>query len=191
MEKEIIKAVEESVKALRAGEVILFPTDTVWSLGCDATNPAAVEKLSEIAGISSNRGMVVLMPDLNMLYRYFKQVPQIADELIEVSDKPLTLILNDPTGLAASIPSGENSVAVRVVTHPFCTMMLAKFGRPVVTPTEGFTTEKHPLLYEEFGDEIFDKCQWHAHPSLEAGATGRPSSVISLGNNSIVKIIRN
>ena len=190
MEAEIRKAVDEAVKALKEGGIILFPTDTVWALGCDASNREAVQKLTSITGIKSNKGMILLVPDMNMVYKYIKEVPEIAEEVEEASDTPLTIIYPKALNVAPEVIADDKSVAIRVVTHPFCTAMLKKFGRAVVTATEGFTEGKYPTLFEEFDDAVTAKLQWQANPMLEAGFTGKPSSILYLGEGAVVKIMR-
>lgn len=190
MEAQIRKAVEEAVKALKEGGLILFPTDTIWSLGCDATNSEAVKKLISVSGVNTNKGMTLLVPDMNSVYKYVKEVPEIAEEVVEVSDTPLTVIYPKVMNVAPEVVSEDKSAAIRVVTHPFCTALLKKFGRAVVTATEGLTDKRYPSLFEEFEDEVAEKTKWQAEPELEAGFTGKPSSIIYLGDGGVVKIIR-
>ena len=113
----IIAAVEESVKILKEGGIILYPTDTVWGIGCDATNPKAVEKVFALKKRSDSKSLIVLVDGPDMLYRYIKEVPEIADQLIEVADTPLTIIYPGAVGLAANVTAEDGSIGIRIPDH--------------------------------------------------------------------------
>ena len=116
MEKEILAALE----VLRAGGLILYPTDTVWGIGCDATNAEAVEKIYALKQSQNKTSMIVLCRDADMIVRYVNKAPGIAFEVMEMSEKPLTLILEGAVGVAANLIPEEGTLGVRVPNHDFC-----------------------------------------------------------------------
>jgi L-threonylcarbamoyladenylate synthase len=128
MEKEILAALE----VLRAGGLILYPTDTVWGIGCDATNAEAVEKIYKLKQSENKTSMIVLCRDADMIVRYVNKAPGIAFEVMEMSEKPLTLILQGAVGVAANLIPEEGTLGVRVPNHEFCQQLIRKFGKPIV-----------------------------------------------------------
>ena len=127
------KAVEKCVEVLRAGGIILYPTDTVWGIGCDATNEEAVQKVYKLKRSEDKHSMLCLCRDADMIVRYVNRAPGIAFEVMELSEKPLTAILPGATGVAASLIPEEGTLGVRVPRHDFCQALLRKFGRPIVS----------------------------------------------------------
>ncbi|OFY42422.1 MAG: threonylcarbamoyl-AMP synthase [Bacteroidetes bacterium GWF2_40_14] len=185
------QAINEAIKVLRAGGVILYPTDTIWGLGCDATNPAAVEKIYKIKKRTDSKSLITLVDGLDMLYRYIKEVPEIACQLIEVSDSPLTIIYPGAIGLAPNIVAEDGSAGIRIPEHPFCQQLISKFRRPIVSTSANISGENAPSGYHDISDEIINSVDWIADPMLEEGSTGKPSSIIMLGLGGEIKIIRN
>ena len=123
LEKEILAALE----VLRAGGLILYPTDTVWGIGCDATNAEAVDKIYKLKQSENKTSMIVLCRDADMIVRYVNKAPGIAFEVMEMSEKPLTLILQGAVGVAANLIPEEGTLGVRVPRHEFCEKLLYKF----------------------------------------------------------------
>ncbi len=196
-------AVDQAIKVLREGGVILFPTDTVWGLGCDATNPAAVDKLLKIKNSAGNdntgggndssigNGMVVVVNDFNLVGKYVKNISDMAIEIAEMSDTPLTIVYPGAINLAPKVKAKDGSAAIRVVTHPFCTMLLAKFGRAVVATLPITSGGKTPKCLSEINPEITERTDWVADPVFDEGSTGKPSSILYIGEGGVVKVIRN
>ena len=203
---EIKNAVDQAVKVLRDGGVIIFPTDTVWGLGCDATNPAAVEKLLKIknpadntgspgdtglTSLTDNAGMVVLVNNFDLVGKYVKSISDMAIEIAEMSDTPLTIVYPGAINLAPKVMGKDGSAAIRVVTHPFCTMMLAKFGKAVVATLPMTSASKTPKCLSEIEPGIVQSADWVANPIFDESSTGKPSSILYIGEGGTVKVIRN
>ncbi len=187
---ELRKAVEEAVKVLRSGGVILYPTDTVWGLGCDASNASAVEKLCKIKMRKKCSGLIILASDMDMVCRHVKKVSQIAEQITEVTVKPLTVIYPGAFNLAPNVIAEDGTVAIRIPDHPFCNLLLTKFGKPVVATSANFSGMTTPPHYEDIDDQIIAAADWVADPFHEEGSTGRASSIIFLGDGGEVKVIR-
>ncbi|MDP3453046.1 MAG: L-threonylcarbamoyladenylate synthase [Bacteroidales bacterium] len=187
---ELKKAVDEAVKVLRSGGVILYPTDTVWGLGCDASNASAVEKLCKIKRRKKCSGLIVLASDMNMVCRHVKKVSEIAEQITEVSVNPLTVIYPGAFNLAHNVIADDGTIAIRIPDHPFCNLLLARFGRPVVATSANISGLETPRHYEDIEDDIISAADWVADPFHEEGSTGKPSSIIFLGEGGEVKVIR-
>lgn len=186
----MIRAVEQAFKILKEGGVIIYPTDTVWAIGCDATNPKAVEKLIKINNSEGQDGMIVIVDDFNLIGRYVRNIPPIAIEVVEVSDKPLTIIYPDAVNLAPGVAAKDGSIGIRVASHPFCNLLLSKFRRPVVATTPNLNGRKSSKCLNDLNDELLESVDWVADPLFDEGSTGKPSSIIYLGEGGVVKVLR-
>ncbi len=186
----ITAAIDEAVKILKEGGIILYPTDTVWGIGCDATNPKAVEKIFTLKKRTDSKSLIVLVDGLDMLYRYIKEVPEIADQLIEATDTPLTIIYPGAIGLAANVAAEDGSVGIRIPNHEFCKKLIYKLRRPIVSTSANISGEASPQHFGEIPKEVRDGVDWCADSDLDAGSTGKPSSIIQLGLGGEIKIIR-
>lgn len=217
---------KEALEVLRNGGIILYPTDTVWGIGCDATNPAAVARIYEIKRRSDSKSLVLLASDMDMICRYVKEVPEMAVQLVEVNDKPMTIIYpgaiagpshvagasaasapSDPSApfAAASVPAfpkpdrnalafntvaEDGTVGIRIPMMDFCRDLVAKFGRPIVSTSANVSGEPTPKNYSEISDDIRGAVDHIVEPALERGSTGRSSSIIKVGLDYSIEIIR-
>lgn len=184
------KAVEKCVEVLRAGGVILYPTDTVWGIGCDATNEEAVQRIYALKQSNDKRAMLCLCRDADMIVRYVNRAPGIAFEVMELSDKPLTAILPGAVGLAPSLIPEEGTLGVRVPRHDFCQALLRKFGRPIVSTSANISGEPAAKRLKEVERAIIEGVDYVVNPRFEGKPTFKPSSIIAFGEGNEVKIIR-
>jgi len=182
--------IDEAVHVLSGGGVILYPTDTLWGLGCDATNEKAVARVYEIKHRSDAKSLVTLASDMNMVSEYIRAVPSMAGMLDEVSDTPLTIIYPGAEGLAPNVVAEDGSVGIRIPRHEFCLRLLRRFHRPIVSTSANISGEPSPVTYEDIPASILSQADWCADPIYEAGATGRASSIIKLGVSNEVTVIR-
>ena len=191
MEKEIdLEEVKAAVETLKAGGIILYPTDTVWGIGCDATNEDAVARVFELKKRSDSKSLITLVADADMLGKYVKVIPEIAINLLEVNDKPMTIIYPDAVGLAPNVVAEDGSAGIRIPMHDFCKEMIRRFRKPVVSTSANLSGDPAPAFYEDIPLEIIDAVDWVADPYLEEGSTGEPSQIIQVGLHGEVKIIR-
>ena len=191
MNAKIKDQVEQAVAVLRKGGVILYPTDTVWGLGCDATNAGAVEQVYRIKRSENKKSMLVLVASVNDAARYTGRVPAVAWDLMEMADRPLTLILPGAVGVAESLIPEGRTLGIRVPGDEFCQALLRRFGRPVVSTSANVTGEPSPLYYEDIADEIRAAVDFAVDPSCESrSATHKPSSLIAVGEGGEINIIR-
>ena len=180
----------DALAVLKSGGVILYPTDTVWGLGCDATNEAAVQKIFAIKRREAAKSLVLLAADLDMVARYIRQIPSIAIDLVEVNDAPMTLIYPGAQGLAPSVVAEDGSVGIRIPLHAFCKDLIRRFRRPLVSTSANISGEPAPATFAQISPEILSAVDYTVPRQLEAGATGKPSQIIKLGLDGEVKIIR-
>ncbi len=185
--KELI---QQAVGILKAGGIILYPTDTVWGIGCDATNPEAVAKVFEIKKRSSAKSLVLLACDLDMVARYIKEIPSIAIDLVEVNDAPMTIVYPGAQGLAPSVVAPDGSVGIRIPRNDFCIELVRRLRVPLVSTSANISGEPAPANFGEISEQIRSAVDWCAPERLGAGATGRSSQIIKLGLRGEVEIIR-
>jgi L-threonylcarbamoyladenylate synthase len=195
------EALAETLKALRAGGTVLYPTDTVWGLGCDATNPEAVAKVFAIKRRSEAKSLVLLASDLDMVAKYVREIPSIAVDLVEVNDKPMTLIYPEavagaPDGpgdrwhLAWNAVAEDGSIGIRIPLSDFCKDLAFKLGRPLVSTSANISGEPTPKRFSEIPQEIRDAVDFVVPPSFDTASTGQASQIIKVGLDGEVEIIR-
>ena len=184
------RAIEECVEVLKAGGLILYPTDTVWGIGCDATNEAAVEKIYKLKQSEDKRSMLCLMRDADMIVRYVNRAPGIAFEVMELSDKPLTAILPGAVGVAPNLIPETKTLGVRVPQHEFCQALLRKFGKPIVSTSANISGEAAAKHLKDVVQEIIDGVDYVVNPRFNGKPTQKPSAIIAFGEGGEVEIIR-
>lgn len=204
--KNTAETLAKALEVLRAGGVILYPTDTIWGIGCDATNPEAVARVYEIKHRSDSKSLVLLAADMDMVARYIKEIPNIAIDLVDVNDRPMTLIypgaicgkapadgkgaVADRHLLAYNTVAEDGSVGIRIPMMDFCREMCRKLGRPIVSTSANISGEPAPQEYADVPEEIRSAVDYTVDPALEKGATGFASQIIKVELDSTVVIIR-
>lgn len=188
--RDIYPHVEQAGEILRAGGTILYPTDTIWGIGCDACNEKAVQKVTEIKNRPEVKNYIILAADLNMVSRYVEEIPSIAAELLDVADKPLTIIYPRAMNLAPGVAAPDGSVAIRIPDQRLCRALIRKLKRPLLSTSANISGAKAPVRFLEIDPALIRKIDWTAPRFLEENATGQPSSIIRLGTNNEVEIIR-
>jgi L-threonylcarbamoyladenylate synthase len=179
-----------SLATLKEGGVILYPTDTIWGLGCDATNPLAVEKIFTIKSRSQEKSLLVLVDGEQMLDRYVKDIPEIAFELTEVSNNPLTLILPEGKNLATGVCSEDGSVGIRICHDEFCQELIKKFRKPIVSTSANLSGKQAPRHFGDIDQSIQEAVDYVVKYRQDDREEHSPSPVIKLDKNGTIKIIR-
>ena len=187
---EMQQEAAEAVRILREGGIILYPTDTVWGLGCDATNAAAVERIYRLKRSENKKSMLVLCASADMTVRYVNRAPAIAFEVMGLATKPLTLILPGAAGVAENLIPEEGTLGVRVRDHPFCQLLLRGLKRPIVSTSANISGCATPAGLDEVAREIIDGVDFVVNPRFEGKPTRKASSIIAFGEGGEVKIIR-
>ncbi len=183
------KAIKKALQVLRDGGVILYPTDTIWGIGCDATNDEAVNRIYEIKKRSDKKSMLVLLDSVAKLERYVKNVPDLAYDLIEMSEKPLTIIYDQSKGLSPNVSKVDQSIGIRITSEAFSKKLIERFGRPIISTSANVSGELSPSCFSEVSDVIKEAVDYVVeYRQIDEKAC--PSSIIMLGNDSSVKVIR-
>ena len=188
--------IQEAVKVLREGGVILYPTDTVWGIGCDATNEKAVARVFEIKRRSEAKSLVLLACDLDMVAKHIKEIPSIAIDLVEVNDAPMTIIYPGAQYLAPNAVAEDGSVGIRIPlaednpAGAFCKELVYRLRRPLVSTSANISGEPTPASFAEISEEIKSAVDYVVPKPFGAGATGRSSQIIKLGLGGEVEILR-
>ena len=182
--------IAEALEVLKRGGVILYPTDTVWGIGCDATNEAAVARVFEIKRRSEAKSLVLLACDLDMIAKHIKEIPNIAIDLVEVNDAPMTIIYPGAQYLAPNVVAEDGGVGIRIPLNDFCVKLVRKLRRPLVSTSANISGEETPTCFAEISPEIVSAVDYVVPAALERDSTGRASQIIKLGLRGEVEIIR-
>lgn len=193
-------SINEAVEVLRKGGLILYPTDTVWGIGCDATNEQAVAKVFALKKRDDAKALVLLASDLDMIARYIKEIPQIAIDLVEVNDAPMTIIYPGAVcsesgkshrgALAPNAVAEDGSVGIRIPLTDNCLELVKRLGRPLVSTSANISGEPTPKNFAQIGEEIKQGVDFVVNPELEKQSLGKASQIIKVGLDNQVKIIR-
>ena len=184
------ESLAQAIKVLKEGGLILYPTDTIWGIGCDATNAEAVAKVYALKQRDEAKSLVMLASDLDMVCRYVRQIPDIALQLVEVNDAPMTLIYPGAMGLASNAIAEDGSVGIRIPMSQWLTEFVHRFGRPLVSTSANISGDPSPGNFAEISQAIKDGVDYIVDPSLEKESTGKSSQIIKVGLDGEVKIIR-
>lgn len=184
------QVIKETIQVLKNGGIILYPTDTIWGIGCDATNPEAVAKIHKLKQSEDSKSMLVLLENPNLLNSYIDEVPEVAWELIEVSTKPLTIIYPKAKNLAANLIAADGSIGIRVVKHNFCERLIQTFRKPIVSTSANIAGKTSPKSFKDIDAQIVDGVDFVVPQIYEESTTNLPSSIIQLGVRGEIKVIR-
>ena len=182
--------IQNAVKVLREGGVILYPTDTVWGIGCDATNPEAVAKVFEIKQREDSKALICLVDSEARLQRYVWNVPEVAWNLIELATKPVTVILDGAANLAPNVVAEDGSVAVRVTREPFSKELCYRFQKPIVSTSANISGQPPASNYCDISPELLNAVDYVCKSRRQEKKPHTPSSIVRLKPNGEVTIIR-
>lgn len=182
--------IKKACEVLQAGGLILYPTDTIWGIGCDATNDEAVQKVYDLKRRMDHKAMLVLIDNPIKLETYVSEVPEITWELIEVADKPLTIIFSGARNLSSKLLGEDGSVGIRVTREEFSRRLCERFRKPLVSTSANITGEVFPSHFAEIPDVIKEGVDYIVGYRQEDTGEAQPSSIIKLGAGGLVKVIR-
>ena len=182
------KILNQSIEALLNSQVILYPTDTVWGLGCDATNIDAVAKIFKLKNRIESKSLVVLVSSIEMLRTYVDAVPQKAIDIISTTKKPTTIIYNNPKGLAANAIALDNTIAIRIPTHNYCLEVINKLGKPIISTSANISGESTPKSFSEISLPILEGVDYVVNLEQDK-ITDKSSTILKLVGNTI-EVIR-
>jgi len=186
MNEEIIKSYE----FLKKGSVILYPTDTIWGLGCDATNIAAVDRIFAIKKRPSRKSFIILLDEAEKLPFYIKHIPAIAWDLIENATRPTTFIYKGVKNLPSKLIASDGTVAIRIVRNDFCKKLISLLGKPLVSTSANVTGLPTPLNFKEISQDIIKKVDYVVDPSSVIVEDAKPSTVIRFIDDYSFEVVR-
>ena len=186
---DINTEVHKAFEVIQNGGIILYPTDTVWGIGCDATNVEAIKKIYALKQREETKSMIVLMNGEKMMYTVFKDIPETAWQIMDLSEKPTTLILDRPRNVAANLIAEDQTLGVRIVKEPFCYKLMERMKRPLVSTSANISGMFTPKSFKEISPEIIKGVDYVVNLHHEK-ICDKPSTIIKLTSDSQVKIIR-
>jgi len=181
--------VQEAVTALKKGQTILYPTDTIYGIGCDATNYEAVEKIYAIKERDPSKSLLILVDSFPMLDQYIEEVPEMAWEVLKVNKDPLTIVFDRPKSVAENLIASDNSLAVRVTNDPLCRAIIRGLRKPIVSTSANISGEKSPVHFEDISEELKSRIDHIVDLPLPAKNV-KPSAIMKISNNGVIKVIR-
>ena len=191
MEKEIdLEEVKAAVDTLKAGGLILYPTDTVWGIGCDATNAKAVKRVYQLKQRDDSKALIVLIDSAEHLDHYVVDVPEIARELIDVAVKPLTIIYEGAYNLAPNVLGDEDSVGIRIPNDEFCHRLCQRFGKPIVSTSANVSGKPTAKTFHDIAPDIVKGVDYAVQYRRGDATAHQPSNIILLARDGTFKIIR-
>ncbi|MDY7393693.1 L-threonylcarbamoyladenylate synthase [Aureibaculum sp. 2210JD6-5] len=185
----MIEEVKKSLEILQKCKTILYPTDTVWGLGCDATDEEAVSKIYTIKKREESKSLVILVDGLEMLENYVKNISAKVLEILKNSERPTTIIYNNPVGLAKNVTAKDNTVAIRVVKHRFCQNLIAAFGKPIVSTSANISGNTTPNSFIEIDNSILEGVDYVVNLDRDK-IMNQPSRIIKVLEDKTLQIIR-
>lgn len=190
MDKNWIEDIKKACQVMQDGGVILYPTDTIWGIGCDATNEEAVRRVYEIKHRADSKAMLVLVDSAVKVDFYVQDVPAVAWDLLDVADKPLTIIYSGARNLASNLLAEDGSVGIRVTGEEFSKALCFRFRKAIVSTSANVSGQPSPRTFAEISDEIKNAVDYVVEARRTESGPARPSSIIKLGQGGEVKIIR-
>lgn len=182
--------IKKAIEVLRSGGVILYPTDTIWGLGCDATNKEAVDRIYKIKQRNDSKSMLVLIDNPSKLTGYIDEVPGIAWDLIEVADKPLTIIYPGAKNLPSNLVASDGSIGIRVTNEEFSRNLCQRFRLPLVSTSANISGNPAPGNFSEIDPEIIEQVDYVVQYRRDDLSKAAPSGIIKLGVGGEVTVIR-
>ncbi len=182
--------IREAVNVLKRGGIILYPTDTVWGIGCDATNREAVKKIYALKQREESKSMLVLVDSEGMLDRTVRDIPDVAWQLIEAAVNPLTIIYDHPDGVAENLLAPDGSLGIRVTSERYSAELARRLRRPIVSTSANIAGKKTPAVFDEIADEIKEGCDYVAEYRRDDNSRHKPSNIIKVSEGGLINVIR-
>ncbi|MAN27208.1 MULTISPECIES: L-threonylcarbamoyladenylate synthase [Mesonia] len=181
--------INNTIATLKRGGLILYPTDTVWGIGCDATNAEAVEKVFALKQRAESKSLICMVSDFKMLNQYVEEIPEVAYDILKYAAKPTTIVYDDPIRVAENLIAEDNSLAIRVCKDKFCNQLIRKFRKPIVSTSANISGEPTPKSFKQISPEILKGVDYvvNLQPSKK---NAQPSTIIKLSLDGKVQVIR-
>lgn len=185
----MITEIENSLKILKSGGTLIYPTDTVWGLGCDATNTEAVSKIFDIKQRPSSKSLIVLVSDVKMLQQYIKKIPDVILSALQTFKNPTTIVYKQSQKLSPLLLADDDSVGIRIVNDKFCKQLISAFKKPIVSTSANISGEPTPLQFDEISTKIFERADYIVNLHHHKKNT-KPSTILRLNAEGILEVLR-
>jgi L-threonylcarbamoyladenylate synthase len=182
--------VNKAFEVLKNGGLILYPTDTIWGIGCDATNEEAVEKVFKLKGRSEEKSLIVLLDCDHKLQSYINEVPEVAYDLIEYAENPLTIIYSGAKNLAKNAIAKDGSIGIRIVKHKFCEQLLQRFRKPIISTSANLSGQPSPSNFSDIGEEIKEGVDYVVNWEQDDTSIRKASTIMKLEPGGLFSFIR-
>ena len=180
---------EKLIEILKNGGTMLYPTDTIWGLGCDATNIEAIQKIYDIKHRDKNKSMIILV-ESNRRLQELVEVPELAWEMMDLSEKPITFIYENPKGLPKELLAQDGSIGIRLVKNDFCKKVISKLNKPIVSTSANLSGDKSPLKFSDINNEVVSKVDYVVEEFHDVVSEFSGSSVIKIWPDGRIKVLR-
>ena len=190
MDKSYLEEIKTVVKLLKEGKVILYPTDTIWGIGCDATNPEAVKRIYEIKKRIDSKSMLVLLDVPEKISLYVKEVPEISWDLVDLAESPLTIIYPGAIRIAQNLIAEDGSIGIRITKEQFSKDLIYRFNKPIVSTSANISGEPSPTCFADISDKIKTSVDYVVKYSQNFNQNSKPSGIIKIELNGEIKVIR-
>lgn len=182
--------VNKALKVIQDGGIILYPTDTIWGIGCDATNTEAVKKIYALKQREESKSMIILLDNDNKLQSYVQDVPEIAYNLIEYAENPLTLVMPGAKNISPALIAADGSVGVRVAKHDFCEQLIQRLRKPLVSTSANISGQPSPAVFTEVSDEIIQGVDYVVDLEQHNASPKKPSTIMRLNPDGGFEFLR-
>lgn len=183
----MLEEINRTESFLKKGEIILYPTDTVWGIGCDATDTKSIKRIFEIKNREESKSLIILVDSIEMLQQYIDEIPEDALKILKENKKPTTIIYNNPKGLAKNIIASDNTVAIRIPDDEFCKQLIKKFGKPIVSTSANISGEPTAKSFSEISNAILNSVDYVVDLHREK-ITQKSSTILRIDNGSVIVI---
>lgn len=181
--------IENSLKTLKKQEVLLYPTDTVWGLGCDATNENAVKKIFDLKQRTESKSLIILVSSVEMLQDYITIIPASVLDILDSEKKPISIIYSNPIRLAKNVIASDNTVAIRIPQNEFCIKLISEFGKPIVSTSANISGDETPKIFSEISETILDSVDYIVNLQREQQNV-KSSTILKVEENGEITILR-
>ena len=182
--------IQKCIEVLAAGGTILYPTDTIWGIGCDATQSHATQKVYQLKQREDAKAMLILVNSADMLSRYVEEIPAMADEIIEINDNPLTIIYPAGRNLAGNLLSPDGTIGIRITSDPFCIELIRRFRKPLVSTSANVAGQPAPAIFSEISAEIKAMVDYTVAWRQDDHSKRKPSGILKVKLNGEIEVIR-
>ncbi|WP_312420891.1 L-threonylcarbamoyladenylate synthase [Epilithonimonas sp.] len=179
----------QAIETLQSGGTILYPTDTIWGIGCDATNPEAIKKIFDIKKREQNKSLIILVESEKRL-QDLVDVPEMAWQIIDLSEKPVTIVYEKPKNLPKELLAEDGSIGIRIVKNDYCKKLISKLNKPLVSTSANLSGQKSPMKFSDISEEIKNAVDYIVEDNHDKVSEFSGSSVIKVWNNNQIKILR-